>query len=173
EPGEILRSYEEETEDEDRPGEVERDHEPSPVHPVRPHPAERRGEEVRQFLGGDRERHRDRLPREVEHQPEQGDQQEPVPTKRDHRREVQPAEVPVAPEQGDGGPKAAQRLDRFARIHVDLQEYWRRTRPKEAEGWGSTGSRGSGRRRSDGRERVRSCTSIRGACRTTCPRTSS
>ena len=164
EPREVLGPHQEEPEHQDRPGEVAGDHEPAPVEPVREHAGERRGREVREVLRRDRERHGDRLTGQVEHQPEQGDQQEPVPTQRDHRREVQPAEVPVAPEQGDGGPKAALRLDpvralprRFARLPADGPD---RRRPSA---WGSTGSRGSGRRRSGGRATVRWCTSIRGA----------
>ena len=101
------RSARQESQTQDGARDVGDDHQPFPVDAVGQHARERRHDEVGQILRRQQERDGERGAGEVEHQPEERDQQEPVAAERDGRRQVDPAEVAVPAKERDARPDAA------------------------------------------------------------------
>jgi hypothetical protein len=123
EPHRARVLHEEEPQAQHGPRRVAPDHEGLTVEAVGQHPAHRRHQEERQLLGRDEDGHRDRGRGELEREPEQGHQEEPVAPERDQGGGVGPPEVPVASQQRQGGPEAPRFLDRLAHRHGDLPDY--------------------------------------------------
>jgi hypothetical protein len=128
---EVARPDGEERDAERRSGDITRDHETASIEAVRQPPRPRRCQEDRQLLRHDQDAHREGLPRHLEHQTAERDEQEPVATERDHRCEEQAPEVAVPPQQGGGGAGTRRALP-VSPFRHGLQDY----RASELEGDG-------------------------------------